>query len=259
MAAYDLHCHILPGIDDGPERAEDAFAMARVAAADGARVVVATPHATQVAAHGGKRALVHRIVDLNNTVQDLGIDLEVLVGTEHLLTMDLIDEVRRGNVVTLNGSRYLLVEINFLQYPPDINEALFQIQVRGMVPVLAHPERQATIQKQPEILADLVERGVISQVTGGSLLGHFGRDAQRSAEYLIQHNLVHLIASDGHSPGPYRPPVLYGAARTVESIVGEAGARLLTEENPQAIVTDGTVRLPEAQPARSIFSWPGLR
>ena len=128
-----------------------------------------------------------------------------------------------------------------------------------MVPVLAHPERQATIQKQPEVLADLVERGVMSQVTGGSLLGHFGREAQRSAEYLVQHNLVHLIASDGHSPGPHRPPVIHGAARAVESMVGMAGARLLTEENPQAIVSDGTVRLPEAQPARRIYSWPGQR
>ena len=137
MTVYDLHCHILPGIDDGPERAEDALAMAQVTAADGTRVVVATPHATPVAAHGGKRALVHRIVDFNNRVQNMGIDLEVLVGTEHLLTMNLIDDVRRENVVTLNGSRYLLVEINFLQYPPYINEALFQIQVRGMVPVLA--------------------------------------------------------------------------------------------------------------------------
>ncbi|MCZ6788567.1 MAG: hypothetical protein O7D33_01260 [Chloroflexi bacterium] len=257
MSAYDLHCHILPAIDDGPERAEEAFAMAQVAATDGTSVVVATPHARQVAAHGGRRALDQWVADFNRTSRGLGI--EVLVGAEHLLTMDLIDDVRRGIAITLNNSRYLLVEINFLQYPPYISEALFQIQVRGMVPVLAHPERQATIQKQPDILADLVECGVVSQVTGGSLLGHFGPEAQRSAEYLVQHNLVHAIASDGHSPGSYRPPVLFEAARAVEDLVGMAGARLLTEQNPQAIVSDGTVRLPEAQPARRILSWPGQR
>ena len=233
--------------------------MAQVAAADGTSVVVATPHARQVAAHGGKRALVQWVADFNRTSRGLGIELEVLVGAEHLLTMDLIDDVRRGIAITLNDSRYLLVEINFLQYPPYISEALFQIQVRGMVPVLAHPERQATIQKQPDILASLVECGVVSQVTGGSLLGHFGREAQRSAEYLVQHNLVHAIASDGHSPRSYRPPVLFEAARAVADLAGEEQAKLLTQENPQAIVADRTVRLPEAQPARRIFAWPGWR
>ena len=257
MGRYDLHCHMLPAIDDGPELLDDALAMARVAAADGTQLVVATPHGQQVAAQGGQGALAQRIADFKEELHAQEIELEVAVGTEHALTIDLIEEVRQGNAITLSGSRYILVEINFLQYPPYTNEAMFQIQLLGLIPVLAHPERQATIQKRPELLANLVAQGVISQITGGSLLGQFGRQAQRSAEQLLHRNLVHLVASDGHSPGEYRPPVLAEATRAIEKEMGEETALLLSQENPGAIVSDGVVRLPNARRSRRLF--PRLR
>ncbi len=257
MGTYDIHCHMLPGIDDGPEQLEDALAMARVAAADGTRVVVATPHAAQVAAQGGREALVQRVVAFNHEIQAHGIGLEVVVGSEHFLNLGLVEEIRAGEPVTLNGSRFILVEVDFLQYPPYTEEALFQIQVQGKEPVLAHPERQNTIQKHPDLLAGLVEHGVVCQITAGSLLGQFGRPAQKSAKRLLKRNLVHLIASDGHSQGTYRPPVMSEATRVIERLMGKETAWLLAEENPKAIASNGTVRLPEARPSRRLFTWFG--
>ena len=250
---------MLPGIDDGPQRLEDALAMAQVAAADGTQVVVATPHGSQVAEQGGREALVQRIALFNDELRAQGTELKVAVGAEYRLSLDLLEAIERGEAVSLNGSRYVLVEIDFLQYPHYADEAMFQIQLLGMTPVLAHPERQATIQERPELLARLVERGVVSQITGGSLLGQFGRKPHKSAEQLLKLNLVHLVASDGHSPGPYRPPVLSEATRALERLMGEEAARLLALENPYAVAHDGSVRLPEPKPSRRKFPRLGRR
>ena len=227
--------------------------MAQVAAADGTQVVVATPHGVQVAKQGGRTGLVQRIAAFKAELRTREIELEVAVGAEYLLSLGLLEAIERGEAISLNGSRYVLVEIDFLQYPHYAEEAIFKIQLLGLIPVLAHPERQATIQERPELLARLVERGVVSQITGGSLLGDFGQEAQKSAEQLLQRNLVHLIASDGHSPGPHRPPVLSEATQALERLMGKETAGLLAQENPHAIAHDESVRLPERKPSRRLF------
>ena len=131
-----------------------------------------------------------------------------------------------------------------------MEEALFQLALAGFTPVLAHPERQANIQQKPDLLAGLVERGVITEVTGGSFLGDFGQAAQKSAVHLLKQNLVHVIASDGHTPTRNRPPVMGNSLAQVASLVGEKAARVLGIENPEAIIASKPVILPEIRPAR---------
>jgi len=253
---YDIHCHILPGIDlDGPGELEESLAMARMAAADGTRVVVATPHGTQVTEQGGKDALARRVEAFNEELRARGIDLRVVAGAEYLLSAELLEEARHGSPMTLAGSRYLLVEIDFIQYPPYTEEALFQLQLAGFTPVLAHPERQAVIQERPELLAGLVERGVLSQITGASVLGSLGQLPQKSAEQLLKSNLVHFIASDGHSTMERRPPVMTESMEAVGRLVGEDAAHTLSVVNPEAILADAPVSLPEIKQARrTLFS-----
>ena len=253
IAMYDVHCHILPGIDDGPKEMEESLAMARIAVADGTRAIVATPHAARVAEDGGKDALAQRILAFNQELQAQTINLNVLMGVEYLLSMELLQEAQRGTAIGLNGSRYLLVEIDFLQYPAHTDDALFQLQLQGFTPILAHPERQADIQERPELLAGLVARGVLSQITGGSVLGYFGKEAQRSVEHLLRNNLVHLIASDGHSASENRPPVMRDAVAAVERLVGEEAAHFIAVSNPSTIVAGTPVTLPESKPARRRF------
>ena len=224
--------------------------MARIALADGIRTVVATPHAARVADEGGKEALKQRVQAFNDELRANAIGLTVAMGVEYLLSMESLEEAQRGAAIGLNGSRYLLVEIDFLQYPSYTEEALFQLQLGGFTPVLAHPERQATIQERPELLVGLVERGVLSQITGGSLMGHFGRAAQKSAEHLLRQNLVHLLASDGHSATENRPPVMAEAMDAVERLVGEEAAHTLAVANPSAILADAPVTLPAIRPVR---------
>ncbi|MBI4202905.1 MAG: hypothetical protein HY532_07335 [Chloroflexi bacterium] len=257
---YDVHCHILPGIDDGPELPEDALGMARLSAADGVKTVVATPHGAQVAAHGGKEDLIRRVQEFNDELGLHNIPLKVVMGVEYMLSMELLDDARQGKAITLSGSQYVLVEIDFLQYPPYINEAIFQLQLAGLTPVLAHPERQATIQGRPDLLEGLVSQGVVSQITGGSVLGQFGQQAQRSAEQLLKLNLVHLLASDGHTATENRPPVMTEALRKVETLVGAEAAYILGVANPQAVLGGLPLTLPTIRPGRKgRFPWPGRR
>ena len=253
MAMYDIHCHILPGIDDGPEKMEESLAMARMSVADGIRAIVATPHAARVAEKGGKDALEQRISTFNQELRAQAIELNVLMGVEYLLSKELLQEAQKGAAIGLNGSRYLLLEIDFLQYPAYTDDALFQLQLLGFVPILAHPERQANIQKRPELLAGLVARGVLSQVTGGSVLGHFGKEAQHTVEHLLRNNLVHLLASDGHTASKNRPPVMMDAVAAVERLVGEDAAHCMAVANPSAVIAGAPVMLPESRPARRRF------
>ena len=252
---YDIHCHILPGIDDdGPRELEEALTMARMAASDGTQVIIATPHGARVDEQGGKEALAQQIEAFNKELGAHAINLTVVMGAEYLLSMELLEEAQHGAPVTLSGSRYLLVEIDLIQYPPYTEEALFQLQLAGFTPVLAHPERQAVIQERPELLAGLVERGVLSQITGASILGSLGRPPQRSAEQLLKSNLVHLIASDGHSARGNRLPVMAEAVEAVERLVGEEAAHTLAVTNPTAVLADAPVTLPAIKPAhRRLF------
>lgn len=256
---YDIHCHILPGVDgDGPQGLEDALAMARMAVNDGTRVVVATPHGARVAELGGKGALAQRVQAFNDELRVRAIELTVVMGVEYLLSMELLEEARHGAPITLNGSHYLLVEIDHVQYPPYTEEALFQLQLAGFTPVLAHPERQAVIQEHPELLAGLVGRGILSQVTGASILGSLGRPPQKSAEQLLKSNLVHLIASDGHSATEDRAPVMAEAVEAAGRLVGEEVAHTLGVVNPSAIVADVPVTLPVVRLARRrLLPWLG--
>lgn len=259
---YDIHCHILPDLDDGPKTLEDAVAMARIAAADGTHTIIATPHGEQVVIKGGKEALNERVRSFAETLRTEGIDLRINTGVEYFLDTALLQQAKEGRVVTLNGSRYVLVELDFHQWSPHTEEAFFQLQLAGYIPVLAHPERQANIQQSPERLESLVERGVLSEVTAGSLLGEFGDRAQGSAEELVRRGLVHFIASDGHSPlSNRRPPVMADARDALAELAGQRIAELLAVANPLAVVNGKPVTFPE--PLRTAkarrFLWFGRK
>ncbi|MBI4201553.1 MAG: protein-tyrosine-phosphatase [Chloroflexi bacterium] len=257
---YDIHCHILPDLDDGPKTLESALEMARIAVADGVQTIIATPHGDHVAARGGWPALEQRVSAFRQAMAENNIPLKVLTGVEYVLTADLLRNTQEGRAVTLNSSRYILVEIDFSQWPLYTEEALFQLQLTGFTPVLAHPERQANIQQSPELLRRLVERGVLAEATAGSFLGDFGEAAKASAEVLLQRGLLHCIASDGHSPDPRRrPPVMAEAMKSVAKLAGEETAHLLAVTNPLAVLEGKPVAVPGPKhPARAKrFLWFG--
>lgn len=242
----DLHSHILPEVDDGADSLDEAVRMALIAVEDGIEAVVATPHVGGSFQPSPSR-LEAQHAKLRDALQLHGLPLRILPGSEAFLSLDLGARVAEGRVPRLNGSRYVLVEWPLHQYPAYAGQALFDLRVRGYVPVLAHAERYRIVQSDVNLLVRLIETGTLVQVTAASLLGGFGPAAKRAAEIMLEHEMAHVIASDAHSAAN-RPPLLSRAVARASELVGEKAARALTVDVPRALVEDQPVRIPAPRP-----------
>ena len=250
----DIHCHILPGVDDGAASQDDSVAIAEAAVADGTSTVVATPHGAQWAYTGSLFETRGRVSDLQAELAARRVDLELLVGLEAHITPDLASACTRGDIFTLNGSRYILVEFPMQLLPAYTDQALFDLQLHHLVPVIAHPERNFAIAAKPEILWRMVSKGMLAQVTAGSLTGLFGPRTREVADLLVTHHLIHVIASDAHSVSG-RGPALSAAVHRVGELLGRGAAVAMVTTTPQAILRDESVSVPEPEPLEQHRSW----
>jgi protein-tyrosine phosphatase len=229
----DLHSHILRGLDDGARSLEDSLEIARAAVADGITVIAGTPHVRDDWPTDAG-VMEYRVAELSAELHQAGIPLEVRGGGEiaiEWLARLTVEELRRFG---LGGNpRYLLVETPYYGWPLALADCLFSLRLSGITPVLAHPERNAEVQAHPDRLVQLVEGGVLVQVTCASLDGRIGKRPQECARRLIDAGMVHLLASDAHHAS-VREVGMSSAARTV----GGELADWLTYGVPAAIVRD---------------------
>ncbi|MDP6402788.1 MAG: tyrosine protein phosphatase [SAR202 cluster bacterium] len=235
-SVYDLHAHILPGVDDGPKTAQDTLEMARVAVEDGTQVLLATPHRKDITEDSSVEYVRRLIDEISGLFQAEGIELTLLLGMENHLDLDLPEAISDGRALSMNGSRYILVELPFFGRPNYLEDALFKIQVQGFTPVLAHPERIEAFQQDHDLLARFVQNGMLSQITGDSILGHFGKDVRRFTRTLLRGGLVHIIASDTHFATGHRSPKLRHCVQAAADIVGPERAQAMVLDTPRAIV-----------------------
>lgn len=249
----DLHCHILPGLDDGAQTLEDSLEMARVAAADGIRTIAATPHADLWGSSPDREDLEERVAQLQSALDAEGIPVRIVPGLENHLTPDLLT----GGIVPINHTRYALVELPFEEFPFYVESTLFELQLKGLTPILAHPERNAVLRSDPEALRRLVERGILAQLTAASLLGVFGKKTREASETFLRQGLVHVLSTDSHSSTGGRRPVLSDALAVAERLVGRERAEAMVIGVPEQIVSGQPVEaeIPEvaAQPRRWAF------
>ena len=240
---YDLHAHLLPGVDDGAKTIEDTIEMARVAAQHGTRAVLATPHRKDVTENLSVQHVRDLLREVNDRLRSEGIPLSVLQGMENHLDPELPDEIAAGRALPMNGTKYILVEMPFFGRPGYVEDTLSRIQSDGLVPVLAHPERIQAFQQELSLLADFVERGMLSQITAGSLLGHFGAWTRDFTNSLLRRGLAHVIASDTHTPTGPRSPMLRPAVEAAAAIVGQDRANAMVETTPKAILEGLTLEV----------------
>lgn len=248
----DIHLHVLPGFDDGPDDWPTAVEMCRLAAKQGIREVVATPHFfrgifptpavddVREAAAELERLCKRSLVD----------DFRVHVGGDCHLHAEVLDSVAAGQAPTLNNSRYLLLELPDNSIPKRIRDVLFEMIVAGVTPIITHPERNEVLSRHPSLLYEIIRGGAYAQVTAQSFAGFFGERARRAAELMVTHNLVQIIASDGHDP-ERRPPLLAEAVGRVAELVGRDLADKMVNDVPRAVLDDKPIRFPEpTQPRR---------
>src|SRR5436305_3762349 len=181
----DTHLHILPGVDDGPETMQESLALARVLVQEGIHMAVATPHYNDEFPYRSAVEIRERVNDLQQALDNHHIALRLFAGHEALIKPGLVDDIRAGRLATLNGSRYLLLELWNSTWLPETERVIFELRAFGITPILAHPERYRVFQKELERLASLLRQGVLVQITASSLVGMQGRTAQRLAETLL--------------------------------------------------------------------------
>ncbi|MES1242659.1 MAG: CpsB/CapC family capsule biosynthesis tyrosine phosphatase [Acidobacteriota bacterium] len=243
----DLHCHILPGIDDGARSLEEAVEMCRLAAADGCRAMIATPHQRRGAWWNGDR---ERLAGLARDLQAaLGAELRVLLGGEVHVDSELLAEVEKlpdGGILPLAGSRYLLIELDSQGRLGEAIHLVHEMVVAGWRPVIAHPEFIPWLAGDLDAVRRLVSLGALTQVTAMSVTGDFGRGPMAETHALIDEGLVHFVASDSHGI-QRRPPGLRRAYQTIAGRWGAEVARRLVSDNPRAVVQNRPLSAPERQ------------
>jgi protein-tyrosine phosphatase len=253
----DLHCHVLPGIDDGPKGIEGSLALARAASAAGIRTIVATPHVSP--RYPNEPATIARLAaELGERLAVEGIDLEIRPGAEIALVWAVELDAAQLARLTLGGGPWLLVEPPFSPSASGIDAMMLEVARSGHPIVIAHPERCPAFQRDRSVLESLVRSGMITSITAGSLLGHFGAAVRAFALELLREGLIHDIASDAHDHID-RPP---GTMAELDSAGLQSVVPSLTSRIPAAVIAGGEIppaprlELPEPRRARS---WPWKR
>lgn len=232
----DLHSHILPEMDDGARDLDETLQMARLAVKSGISHLVATPHRKD----GGAEQVLESVRFLQQALQEMGLPLKVYAGMEIYATKDTAQLLREGKLLTLNDSRYPLIEFDFESDGTLETRILESVVQAGYRPVVAHPERYLYIQQEPRLLNEWVGMGCLLQVNKGSLTGRFGPVCQELSMALAERRFAAAVASDAHS-SQSRTPWMYDAWDLLARYISPIAAETLLLENPGRILRNETV------------------
>ena len=233
----DVHCHIIPGVDDGSDSMSTSMMMAAMAADDGVDTIIATPHFME----GGEgsfvryRALQQAAKRAEREFHSSGIPIEIRCGAEVLCTDETLHLLETGEFPRIVGTDYSLVEFDFDESITYMSHCLHQIRCSGIRVIVAHPERYFAIQANRKTLIEWVNLGYYLQVNKGSFEGQFGRSEQKTAKWIMKNKLAVLLASDAHNTTS-RNPRLGGIRYELSRKYGEGLLELLTEENPRRLL-----------------------
>ena len=248
---YDLHAHILPGVDDGAVTPEDTLDMSRVAAETGTKVVLATPHRKDVTEDWSVPYLRSLIADMNAQNQAHSVDLSLVLGMENHLDTDLPAEIAAGRALPMNDTRYILIEMPFFGRAEFLEDTLSEVQSMGLIPVLAHPERIEAFQEDPELLRRFLKNGMLSQITSGSVIGFWGEDVKKFTHSLLEQRMAHVMSSDTHHSNGGRSPRMDVGLERAADIVGYEAAQAMLIDTPKAILNDDPL---DVEPPRRLKS-----
>lgn len=197
----DIHCHILYGIDDGAQTKEETLAMLKQAIEEGVHTIVATPHYDRHFSNR-RQEIIPFVKEVNEWIEEQGLSIQIVPGQEIRIFADLIAEIEKESsdlLTYVNGQKYALIEFPHHDVPDYAESILYELIIKGITPIIAHPERNKKIIENPDILYEFMQIGALSQVTTTSVTGGFGRKIQKFSLDLLQHNLAHFLASDAHN------------------------------------------------------------
>ena len=231
----DIHSHILPGIDDGASDPEISLEMARMAAKDGIHAIFATPH-VQLGDDISPEEIKEKVAQLNDLIAAHNIPLAIYPGAE----VRIGSEICSWANYCLHNGPYILVEFIHTHITVSAREQLHELQREGLIPIIAHPERNGAILQRPDLLVELLASGCKAQITAESVTGELGPQVQHCSHYLLRKKAVHFLATDSHSPS-FRKPQLKKALKIVGRIMGKKQAEQLVNEYPEAVLNGTTL------------------
>lgn len=243
----DLHCHLLPGIDDGARDENVSLAMARLATDDGIHTTFCTPHIYPGLYENRGPDIAVRVARLQEVLAARSIPLQLKVGADAHLVPDFLGGLRNGRIPTLGGSRYLLLEPSHHVRPPRFVESVFELVGAGYTPIITHPERLTWFSDHTSEFFELARSGAWLQLTGGALTGNFGDRVRKISETLVGDGWVDVLASDGHTTG-MRSPVLSKARSRAAQLIGQTEADAMVVTRPRAVL--------EHRPSQSVIRPP---
>jgi protein-tyrosine phosphatase len=244
----DIHSHILPGLDDGASDVEESLAMAKIALNDGIHTIIATPHILNGIYPNSRSTILTSTDELRAAFAKEQIKSDLFPGSEAHLNLGMAEKIFSGEAVTLNDNqRYLLLEFPFHSIPPGAKQEIFQLQLKGITPVLAHAERNYGFQQHLKELYEFVSMGCLVQITAMSITGNLGREARLCAQKMLECRLAHIIATDAHSAA-HRPPILSIGVKKSAKILGSTEqAEAMVTSRPAAILAGEKVVIPEPE------------
>jgi protein-tyrosine phosphatase len=249
----DIHCHILPGVDDGASDMKASLEMAKAAVEEGITTIIATPHLSP-RYQNHKTTILQKVQTLNETLKTEKIPLTILPGQEPRIYGEMVEDYESGKLLTLNdGNKYIFVELPSNHVPRYTKQLLFDIQLKGLTPIIVHPERNQEVIEHPDVLYSFVKDGTLTQITASSITGHFGKKVKKFSLELVENNLTHFIASDAHNITSRA----FRLQRAYEEVENEFGVsqRYLLQENAEYLLNGENVviEIPERVKKKKFF------
>src|SRR5262245_38974927 len=233
-----------------------SLAMARMASSDGITTIACTPHILPGVYNNTGPAIRAAVAKLQESISEAGIPIALVTGADVHVAPDLGSQLRQGQALTLNDSRYLLLEPPHHLLPPRLEDLVFGLQTAGYVPILTHPERLSWVEDRYDLIQRLVYNNCLMQITAGSLVGQFGRRPRYWAERMLDDGFCHLLATDAHNT-ERRAPRMAEAVKLVARRLGEEEAANLVLRRPQGILNDlSATELPSTPPVRATPQTP---
>lgn len=254
----DIHSHILSNLDDGAANIETSMSMLKMSVQNNVKSIIATPHFIPGTLEQKTDVINKSCKDLNDKASTKGMSIDILPGCEVFITPEIVSLLKDGVIPTLNNSTYVLVEFPLMLIPTFAGDVLYSMQINGFRPILAHPERNSEIIKNPDILYKLVERGILAQINASSITGNFGKEIAKKSLGLIKNKLVHFVASDAHTMNK-RSPDLTKAASIVEKKFGKDTVDLLFKTNGSKVIDNKPIETENPVRIKRFFSFLGER
>lgn len=235
----DIHSHILPNIDDGSKSIEETYNLLKEAKEVGFEGVILTPHYIEGYYERNQEELMRKVKE---NIQD--INIEIYIGNEVYLSENIIKNLKSKKIYSINNSRYILFEMPINVKPLSMYEVIYELLQYKLIPILAHPERYMFVFKEPELIYDLIQKGVLMQANYGSIVGQYGQRTKFIVKKFLENNMIHFLGTDVHRENtiyPNLPMIL----EKLNKLIGEEKVRQLSEVNPRLVLNNEKIVIEE--------------